>query len=174
MLYNIRYWYQGNRWTKYLAHPKIRGLKPCLLMFVFLVALNGFHLLLSTQLTADLTLEWSGGSIFHPLSHIYAKTSFCCFETVANNALNCRRVVVFDRLWANATPTVNTASSLTDVHVKWWIYSFLISSTPQLSHTTSIYDWPKWVNGVLGCFPGQLPNLVDLSVQHHLYLYDCV
>ena len=31
--------------------------------------LTGFHLLLSTQLTANLTLEWSGGSIFHPLSH---------------------------------------------------------------------------------------------------------
>ena len=31
--------------------------KPCLLMFVSLVALDDFHLLLSTQLTADLTLE---------------------------------------------------------------------------------------------------------------------
>ena len=26
---------------------------------------------------------WSGGSIFHPLSHIYTITPFCCIETVA-------------------------------------------------------------------------------------------
>ena len=48
--------------------------------------------------------------------------------------------VVFDWLWANAAPTLNTAFSLTNVHAKWWIYYFLISSTPQLSYTTSIYD----------------------------------
>ena len=42
-----------------------------------------------SQLTANLTQEGSGGSMFHPLSHIYAKTPFCCIETVANNALNC-------------------------------------------------------------------------------------
>ena len=37
-----------------------------------------------------------GGSMFHPLSHIYAKTTFCCVETVPNNALN--RQHVFDQL----------------------------------------------------------------------------
>ena len=45
-------------------------------MFESLVALDGFHLLLSIQLTADLTPEGSGGSMFHPLSHIYTKTPF--------------------------------------------------------------------------------------------------
>ena len=70
----------------------------------FLVALDGFHLLLSTQLTANLTPEWSGGFMFHAFSHIYVKTPFCCIETVANNALNSRRVIVFDRLWANMHP----------------------------------------------------------------------
>ena len=59
MLYNSRYWwfflYQGNRLTKYLVHTKIWRPKPCLLMFAPLDALDGFHLLLSTQLTADLT-----------------------------------------------------------------------------------------------------------------------
>ena len=39
------------------------------LIFAFLVALSGFHPLLFTQLTADLTLECSDGSMFHPLSH---------------------------------------------------------------------------------------------------------
>ena len=49
---------------------------------------------------------------FPPWSHIYALTPFCSIETVANNALNCRCVVVFDWLWANTVPTLNTAFSL--------------------------------------------------------------
>ena len=36
-------------------------------------SLDEFHLLLSTQLIANLTLEWSSGSMFHPLWHIYTK-----------------------------------------------------------------------------------------------------
>ena len=72
---------------------------------------------------------------------------FCCVERVANNVLN-HQHVVFDRLWANATPTLNTAFSLTNVHAKWWIHCLLISSTPLLTHTTSIYDRPKQVFGV--------------------------
>ena len=118
--------------------------KTCLLMF----ASDSFHLLLSTQLTADLTLEWSGGFMFHPLSHIYAKISFSGIETVANNALNCWHIVVFDQLLANAAPTF----SLINVHAKWWIYCLLISSTSPLSHTTSIYERPKRVCGVFGVF----------------------
>ena len=49
-------------------------------------------------------------------------------------------------------------------------HCFLISSTPLLSHATSIYDRPKWVCDVFWCFPGQLPNLSNLSIQHHLCL----
>ena len=97
MLYNICYWWvflsQGSQWTKYHAHLKIKRPKPCLLMFASLVALDGFHLLLSTRLSADLIPEWSGGgSMFHSLSHIYTKTPFCCVETVAKNALNHQHV----------------------------------------------------------------------------------
>ena len=162
MLYSICYWWfflsQGNQLTKYLAHPKIQRPKPCLLMFASLVALDSFHLLLSTQLTASLIPKWSGRFMFLPLSHIDAKTPFCCIETVANNALN-QWHVVFDQLWANTAPTLNTAFSLINVHAKWWIHSLQIFSTPLLSHTTSIYDWPKRVCGVFWCFPGQLPNL---------------
>ena len=110
MLYNIRYWWfflsQGNWWTKYLSHPKIRRPKPCLLMFASLVALDGFHLLLSTQLTTDLILEWSGGFMFHALSHIYAKL----FVVIKQLQTTLWIVdVIFDRLWANAAPTLNTA-----------------------------------------------------------------
>ena len=130
--------------NKYLVHPKIRRLKPYLLMSASLVILDGFYPLLSTQLTADLTPEWSGESMFHPLSHIYAnKNSFFCVETVTNNALSRWRVVVFDRLWANATSILITAFSLTYVHVKWWIHCLLISSFPLLSHVTSIYNPPN-------------------------------
>ena len=39
-------------------------------------------------LSWQLICEWSGGSMFHPLSHIYSKTHFSCVETVANNTLN--------------------------------------------------------------------------------------
>ena len=146
MLYNIHYWWfflsQSNLWTKYLAHPKIWMPKPYLQMFASSVALDNFHLLLTTQLMANLTQEWSSGSMFHPLSHIYTKTPFCFVETVADNTMN-HRHVVFDRLWANAAPTLDTAFSLTNVHAKCWIHCLLISSTPLLSHVTSIYDQPK-------------------------------
>ena len=121
MLYNIRYWWfflsQSNWWIKYFAHPKIWRPKPGLLMFVSLVVLDGFHQLLFTKLTADLSLEWSGGSMFHPLSHVYTKTPFCWVEIIANNALNCWHVV-FDWRSVNTAPTLNTAFSLTNVHVK--------------------------------------------------------
>ena len=58
---------------------------------------------------------------------------------VANNALNHQCIVVFDRLWANAAHTFNTAFSLTNVHAKWWIQYLLISSTLLLSLATSIF-----------------------------------
>ena len=105
----------------------------------------------------------------HVYTHIYTKAPFCCVETVTNNALNRRHV--FDRLWANAAPTMNTAFSLTNVHAKWWIHHLLKPLTPLLSYTTSIYDWPIWVSEVF-CFPGQLLNLDDLSIQFHLCLYE--
>ena len=127
-------------------------------MFVSLVALDSFHLLLSTQLTADLTPEWSGGSMFHPLSHIYAKTPFCYIETDTKNTLN-HQHVVFDRVWANTTTTLNTAFSLRNDHAKWWIHFLLISST-LLSHTTSTIEffgfyrdncwiWATWVLSII-------------------------
>ena len=110
------------------------------------------------------------GSMFPPLSHIYRKIPFCCVETVANNALNRRNVDVFDWLWPNTAPTLNTAFLLTNVHAKWWLDCQLISSTILLSHATSIYDRPKRVCGVFWCFPGELPNLGDWTFS---YVYVC-
>ena len=120
-------------------HPKIWRPKPCLLMFAFLVALDGFHMLLFSQLTVNLTPEWSGGSMFHPLSHLYAKTPFCCLETVANNALNCCCIVVFDRLW--------TQLSHWQMFMQNGKFTAFWYLPPLLSHATSIYDQPKWVCG---------------------------
>ena len=149
MLDNICYWRfflsQSNRCTKYLAHPKIRRPKPCLLMFASLVALDGFHLLVSTQLIADWIWSEEVDPMFHPLSHIYEKTTFCCVEVVANDALNLWRVV-FYWLRANAAPTSNIAFSLINGHTKWWIHSLLIFSPHLVSHAT--YDQPKRVFGV--------------------------
>ena len=147
--------------------PKYGGQKLACWCLCTLIALDGFHQLLSTHLAADLTLEWSGGSMFHPLSHIYTKTPFCCIETVTNNARN-RRHVVFDQLWANTAPTLNTAFSLTNVHAKWWIHCHLIFSTPLLSHATSIYDQPKQVCRVFCCFGQPKCSVSFVSVWLHL------
>ena len=97
MLYNICYWWfslsQGNQWTKYLAHPKIRRPKTCLLMFVSLVAEDSFHLLLYPQLTADLTLEWSGGSNVSSIVTYLHKNSFLfCWNScnqVSESSMHC-------------------------------------------------------------------------------------
>ena len=153
--YNIRYWWffhsQGNGWIKYRPHPKIRRPKSFQLTFAFLVALNGFHPLLSTQMTVDLTLECSDGSMFHLLSHTAWKNPFYCAETDLNSALNRRRVVVLDRLWANAVPISNRAFSCSNAHAKWRIHCLLISSRCQLSHTTLIYNRPEPFCGPFLC-----------------------
>ena len=176
MLYNICYWLfflsQGNWWTKYLAYPKIWRPKPCLLMFVSLVALNSFHLLLSNQLTANLTPEWSGRSMFRLLSHIYTKIPFCCVETVANNTLNRQRVFVVDQLWENTAHALNTAFSLTNVHAKWWIHCLLISLIlcylTRLQFTIGQNKFMEY----FGVFRDNCWILGNLSIQHHLCLYN--
>ena len=85
---------------------------------------DGFHPLMSTQLTADLTLECSDGSMYHPLSHTAWKNLFYCAETARNSSLNRRRVVVFDRLCANAVRISNRAFSCSNVHAKWLFFMF--------------------------------------------------
>ena len=112
-------------------------------MFVSLGTLDSFHLLLSTQLIANLT-EVVDPSFNH--CHIFTQ-KIILVQTVANNALIRRCFVVFDRLWSSSAPILNTAFSLKKVYAKYWIHYFLISLTPLLSHTTSIYDWPKRVCG---------------------------
>ena len=140
-------------------------------MYLFLVALGGFHPLLSTQMTADLTLECSDGSMFHPWSHTAWKNPFYCAETVPSSVLNCRRVAVFDRLWANAVTISNRAFSCSNVQAKWLIDCLLLSSRCQLSHATLIYNRPKPFYGVFLYFLKQQSDLGDQSVQHHRCLY---
>ena len=143
MLYNICYWWfflsQGNQWTKYLAHSKIRKPKACLLMFASLVTLDGFHLLLSTQLTADLTLEWSGGSMFHPLLHIYAKLLFVTLKQL-QSMLWIVNVLLFFIDYEQMRHTLWTQLSHWQIFMQngeytafWYLQSY----------STSIYNRPK-------------------------------
>ena len=129
--------------------------------------MDGFHLLLSTQLTADLTLKWSGGSMFHPLSHIYAKTLSRSVETAANNALNHQCVVFFDWLWANAATTLKTAFSLINVHQNgeytafWYLqllcyrmqYQFMIGQNKFVEFFGVFWDncwiWATWAFNII-------------------------
>ena len=137
MIYNICYWWfflsQGNRWTKYLAYPKIWRPKPSLLMFASLVTLDGFHLLLSTQLTADLTPEWSGGSMFVSFMVTYlCKNSFlvrwnsckqrsesstrCCFWlTVSKSGTHIENSFLIDKCLCKRVNTLPSDSFNTSV-----------------------------------------------------------
>ena len=149
MLYDICCWwfffYQGNRWTKFLVHSKIRRPKfvPWCLRFWSLWTV------FSCRVPVKSVVCWMESSRWLPiwlrsqavvpcfiLCHILTQklvfffVFFFCVETFLNNGLNCRRVVVFGRLWANTVSTLNTAFSLTNVHRKCWIHCLLISSTP--------------------------------------------
>ena len=150
---------------KYLTHPTIRRPKPCLLMFASLVTLDGFHLLLSTPLTAGLIPEWSGGSMFHPLSHIYPKTLFCCVETVANNVdalflIDCEQT--WHSLWTQLSHWQMFMQN--GEYIAFWYFQLLCYLT-QLQFTIGQNDFVEFL-----CFLGQQPNLSDLSVQHHLFV----
>ena len=178
MLYNICYWWfflsQGNRWTKYLAHPKIRRPKPCLLMFASLVALDGFHLLLSHSADCwfDSWVKW--------WIHVSSIVTYLCKNPLLlhwNSCKQCSESLTRCCLWSTVSKCgthFQHTFSLTNVYAKWWIHCHLIASTPLISHTTSIYNWPKQVCRVFWYFPGQLLNLGNLSIQHHLCLYDDV
>ena len=150
MLYNIRYWWffisHGNRWTKYLVHPKIQRPKPCLLFFFFWLLWMAFTCCCPLNwLSIWLQREMVDPCFIHCQN--FTLKLLCYVETVANNTLNCRHHVVLEWVWANAAPTLNTSFLLTNVHAKWWIHCFLISST-LLSYAISIYDQPKRVCGV--------------------------
>ena len=166
MLYNIHYWWfflsQGNWWTKYVVHPKIWRPKPCQLMFAFLVALDGFHLLLSTQLIADLTPEWSGGSMFHPLSQIYTKNSFllcwnnykqhtelltCCFWlTVSEHNTHFEHSFLIDKcswkmvntLFSDIFNSSAISRNFNLPSAKTSLWSFLV-----FSRITAEFGWPE-------------------------------
>ena len=175
MLYNI----DGSSFLKVineqntLCIPKYRGQN---------LACWCLHLLLLwTALTCCYPISWLSiwlrGEVMDPRfihCHIFKqKLLFVSLKQLQTNALN-RWHVVFDQQWANVASTFNTPFSLTNLPAKWWIYCLLISSTPLLSHATSIYDQPKRVCGDFRRFLGQQLNLGDLSSQHHLCLYNHV
>ena len=143
-------------------------------MFASLVALNAIYPLQSTQVTTDLTSERSSGSMFHPLSFIWAKTLFllrrnsfkqlsesptrCCFWlTVSKHCTHFEHSFLIEKCsckMGNTLPsdifhssTISRDFNLRSAKTNFWCFFY---------------------------FPWQLPNLSDLSVQHHLCLYDRV
>ena len=108
-------------------------------MFLSLVALGGFYLLLSTQLTVDLTLKGSGGYIVMQKVPFVALKQLKTTPWIVNALLF---LIDFDQtrhpFWTQLS--------------KWQMFIqngeyLLISSTPLQSHATSIYNRPKRVCG---------------------------
>ena len=108
--------------------------------------------------------------------HVSSNVSYLCkipfryIETVANNALNHRYIVVFDRQWANAHPLWTQLSHWQmfmqkGEYTAFW-YLQLLCYLMQLQFM--IGQKSLW------CFLRQLPNLEDLSIQLHLCLYNHV
>ena len=178
MQYNIRYWWfffsQGNRRTKYLAYHKILRPKPCLVMLASLVALDGFHLLLSTQPT-DCRFAYGIKWWIHVSSIVtyLCKNSFLlrwysCKQRSESSIrcflIDCEQTCThFEHSFLNdkcSSKIVNTLRS--DI-----FNSFTISRNFNLRSA-------KRVCRVFWCFSGHLPNLGDLSVMYHLCLYDRV
>ena len=152
---------QGSRWTKYVAHPKIRRPKPCLLMFASLV-------------TVSWLLIWILSEVVDPCFNHYHKfmqNIFSYVETVSNmlwivNAsltlIDCEQTV--HPLW--------THLSHWRIFMKNGEYTAFWYPRLLLSQASSVYDRPKQVCAVFWCFPEPMPNLGDLSVRHHVCHYD--
>ena len=84
------------------------------------------------------------------------------------NALN-PRCVVFDRLWVNAAPTLNTAFFHWQMFMQNGEYTaFWISSIPLLSHTILIYNRPKQIWGVFLVFTGTAAKFEKKCLYNHI------
>ena len=159
MLYNICYWCfflsQGNLWTKYLARPKIRRTKLCLLVFASLVALDGFHRLLSPQLTTDLTLEWSGESMFYPWLLNYAKLLFVALKQLQRTLwmvdalflIDCEHTDISCKAENTLASDIFNSSAISRTFnlrsVKTSLWSFLFIFFFMFSETAAEFGWPE-------------------------------
>ena len=129
--------------------------KPCLLMFASLVALSGFHLQLSTQLTTDLTPYFIHCHTFllcwNSCKQCSELLTCCCFwSTVSKHGTHFEHSFFLDKC---SCKMVNTLPS-----------DIFNSSAISYNFNLQLVKMSLW------SFLGQLPNLGDLSVQHHLYL----
>ena len=136
-----------------------------MLIFASLVIFDGVHLLLSTQLTVDLTPEWSDGSIFNYLSNIYAETHFCCVEIVANNTESWTRCCCWSTVSKRATH-FQESFLIDECSCK------MMSTLPSDTFNSSTISRNFNLRSAKNEFVEQLLNLGDLSVQHPLCLYD--
>ena len=116
-------------------NPKIRSPKTYQLIFAFFFGLDGFPPLVSTQLTADLTLECSDGSMLHPLSYTTWRNPFHCAKTVPSSALNRRRVVVVSSLRGAVIPQTETTIirylSNPNIDYSSWSFFRVVSAVPE-------------------------------------------
>ena len=137
------------------------------------VTLDSFHLLLSTQLTADFDsrVKW-WLYVSSIVTYLHKNSFLLCW-----NSCKQRSKSLTHCFWS----TVSKCGT----HFE---YSFLIdkcsckmmNTLPSDTFSSSAISrnfnlrLSKQVSGVFWCYSGQLPNLGDLSVQHHLCLYDCI
>ena len=174
MLYNIRYWCfffsQGNLWTKYMTHPGIRGPKPLLADVCVFGRFGRFSpaAVHSANCRFNSRVKWW----IHILSIVTClpKNSFllrwnickrrsesstrCCFwSTVSECGAHCEISFLLEKCLCKM---VNALHS--DI-----FNSSVISRNFNLRSAKTSYWRVFFV-----CFPGQLPNLGDLSIQHVL------
>ena len=124
-------------------------------MFASSVVLDG--------LTADLTVEWSGGSMFHPLSHIYKKNSFllhwnsykqhseslmhCCFWlTVSKCGTHFEHSFLIDKYSCKMVNTLSPDifnSSVMSCNFNLWLAKTSLWNFLVFSGTTAEFGQPK-------------------------------
>ena len=80
--------------------PKYGGQNLACWCLHFLVTLDGFHLLLSTQLTVHLTPGWTSGSMFQPLSQMFIKN---CFLLCRNSCKQCSESSTRGCFWSTVS-----------------------------------------------------------------------
>ena len=172
--YYICYWWfflsQGNQWTKYLVHSKILRPKPCLLMFALWLAFICSCPL--SWLTISLLSQVVDPCFIH--CHIFMqKLLFVALKQLQSTLwivdellflIDCEQMC--HPLWIQLSHWQMYMQK--DEYTAFW-YLQLLCYLMQLQFTIGRN---KFVEVFFLCFLGQLPNLGDLSIQHHLCLYD--
>ena len=178
MLY-IRYWWfflsQGNRWTKYLAHPKRNGGQNLAYWCLRLWSLW-------TAFTCCCLLSWQPILLRSELVdscfiHCHMSTPKLLFVALKllRTELCIGDALLFLIDYEQTQHPLWTQISHWQMFMQkgkftaFWCLQLLCYLT-KLQFTIDLNEFVEF----FCCFPEQLPNLDDLSVQHHLCLYNQV